>query len=221
MSRNVESRTYNSTGRRQGARATRRRIREAAERLFVERGYVATTIEAIAAQAGVAVQTVYFVFGNKRALLSEVLDVAVVGDDAPVPLAERPWLQEVRAERDPVQALGLAAHHGGRLLARMAALYEVLRGAAATDPEIAALLRQSKEERLATQTAWVRLLAERGSLVPGLDAARAGDIVFALFSHELYQLLVVDRGWSPDDWERWLTATLAAQLLGRPADPEP
>jgi AcrR family transcriptional regulator len=202
-----------SNKQRERSRATRRRIREAAARLFVEHGYLATTIEAIAAEAGVAVQTVYFVFGSKRALLAEVLDVAIVGDDAPVPVLERPWVDEARAEEDPRRVVLLIVQHGAQIIRRLAPIKEMVRGAAASDPEIAALLEQDKERRLATQTEFVRLLADGGALAPGLTVARAADVVFALFSHEVYQLLVVDRGWSPAAWERWLADSLAAQLL--------
>jgi AcrR family transcriptional regulator len=215
MARPVKPSQDRRSGQRQKARATRRRIREAALRLFVERGYLATTIEAIAAGAAVAVQTVYFVFGSKRALLAEVLDVATVGDDAPVPMLERQWVAEARRDDDPRRAVRLIAHHGCQIVARLAPLYEVVRGAAAADSEIALLLQRDQERRLATQTELVRLLAEKGALAPGLGVARAADVVFALMSHEVHQLLVVDRGWSLSAWEGWLADTLAAQLLAQ------
>src|SRR5689334_18601337 len=112
MSEPVKPVPQRSPARRERARATRRRIREAAARLFVEHGYLATTIEAIAVEAGVAVQTVYFVFGNKRAMLAEALDVATAGDDAPVPVAERSWVEELRREDDPRRVVRTIAREG-------------------------------------------------------------------------------------------------------------
>jgi AcrR family transcriptional regulator len=213
MSEPVKPRRQRSSAQREKSRATRRRIREAAERLFVRHGYLATTIEAIAAEAAVAVQTVYFVFGTKRALLAEVLDVATAGDEAPVPILERPWVDEARHEADPRKAVRLIAHHGCRIVARLAPVYEVVRGAAAADPDIAALLLRDKQRRLDNQTELVRMLADKGALAPGRDVAWAADVLFALLSHEMHQLLVVDRGWSLDAWEHWLADALTAQLL--------
>src|SRR3982750_2219788 len=112
MSKPVKPTAERSPVRRERARATRRRIREAAARLFVEHGYMATTIEAIAVEAGVAVQTVYFVFGNKRAMPAEALDVATAGGDAPVPVAERAWVEELRREDDPRRIVGAIAREG-------------------------------------------------------------------------------------------------------------
>lgn len=213
MSEPVKPRRQRSSVQREKSRATRHRIREAAERLFVRHGYLSTTIEAIAAEAAVAVQTVYFVFGTKRALLAEVLDVATAGDEAPVPILERPWVDQARREADPRRAVRLIAHHGCRIVARLAPVYEVVHGAAAADPDIAALLQRDKQRRLDNQTELVRMLADNGALAPGRDVAWAADVLFALLSHEMHQLLVVDRGWSLDAWEHWLTDALTAQLL--------
>jgi AcrR family transcriptional regulator len=213
MSEPVKPIPRRSPVRHERARATRRRIREAAARLFVEHGYLSTTIEAIAVEAGVAVQTVYFVFGNKRAMLAEALDVATAGDDAPVPVVERAWVEELRREDDPRRIVGAIAREGCAIVARLAPIYEAVRGAAAADPEIAVLLQRDKQRRLANQTELVRILADKGALAPGVDVARAADVTYALLSHELHQLLVVDRGWSRSAWEGWLADALASQLL--------
>jgi AcrR family transcriptional regulator len=213
MSEPVKPRRQRSSAQREKSRATRRRIREAAERLFVRHGYLSTTIEAVAAEAAVAVQTVYFVFGTKRALLAEVLDVATAGVAGPAPILERPWVDEARHEADPRKAVRLIAHHGCRIVARLAPVYEVVHGAAAADPDIAALLQRDKQRRLDNQTELVRMLADKGALAPGRDVAWAADVLFALLSHEMHQLLVVDRGWSLDAWEHWLADALTAQLL--------
>jgi AcrR family transcriptional regulator len=214
MPRSVKPRrAYDSPRRRQQAQATRRAVLEAARELFTEHGYVATTIGAVAARAGVSPETVYAAFGNKRSLLSGLLDVAIAGDDAPVPILERPWVQELRAEGDPGRRLRLLARNGRLILERTAPVYEVLRGAAAADPEIASLWEQAKAQRLAGQRELLRVLTERAPLRRGLPVAAATDILFAVGSPETYRLLVVDRGWSADRFERWYADALARLLL--------
>src|SRR5260370_11383331 len=124
--------------RRPRAQATRRRIRDAARRLLVERGYVATTIEAIAGEASVAVPTVYLAFGTKRALLAELLDIACVGEEEPVAVLERPWGDELRHEPHPHGPLRRSVRRGRDINARVAPLWEVARNAADADPDIRA-----------------------------------------------------------------------------------
>src|SRR4051794_8311269 len=119
-------------------RATRRRIVDAGADLFVTAGYGATTLEQIAQRAGVAVQTVYFHFGNKRTVLKEAVDVAAVGDDEQVALLQRPWLEEVRAEPDPRRVVALCASHGRQIYERIGPIMRVVRDAAVTDPDMAA-----------------------------------------------------------------------------------
>src|SRR6266545_3185947 len=152
------------TPRRPKAQATRRRILDAARGLFVERGYVATTIEAIAAEAGVAVPTVYLAFGTKRALLVELLDIAAVGDEEPVALLERPWVDEIRHDPDPESQLRRWVREGRH---------------------IAAQVHRYKTLTLQGHRYFVAVLAANGGLRDGLDPQRATDIVFGLLSHEL------------------------------------
>jgi AcrR family transcriptional regulator len=201
------------TPRRPRAQATRRRIRDAARRLFVERGYVATTIEAIAGEAGVAVPTVYLAFGTKRALLAELLDIAAVGDEEPVAVLERPWVDELRHDPDPQGQLRRWVRGSRDIAARVAPLWEVARNAAPADPDIAAQVHRYKTLTLQAHRYFVTVLAASGGLRDGLDPQRAADIVFGLLSHELYRLLVIEQGWAPEDWEQWVADTLAAQLL--------
>jgi AcrR family transcriptional regulator len=214
MSRTVKPRrAYDSPRRRQQALATRRAVLEAARELFIQRGYVATTIDAIAAGAAVSPETVYATFKNKRSLLSQLLDVAIAGDDAPVPILERPWVRQLRDEGDPRRRLRLLARNGRLILERTAPVYEVLRGAAAADPEIASLWEQAKAQRLAGQRELLGIVTERAPLRHGLPATTATDILFAIGSPETYRLLVVDRGWSADRFERWYADALARLLL--------
>jgi len=214
MSRTVKPRrAYDSPRRRQQALATRRAVLDAARELFIQGGYVATTIDAIAARAGVSPETVYATFKNKRALLSALLDVAIAGDDAPVPILERSWVQQLRDQADPQRRLQILARNGRLILERTAPIYEVLRGAAAADPEIASLWEHAKAQRLAGQRELLRILTEHAPLRAGLPASTATDILFAVGSPETYRLLVADRGWSADRFERWYADTLARLLL--------
>lgn len=206
-------RAYDSPRRREQARATRRAVLEAARELFGDGGYVATTIEAIAARSDVSPETVYATFRNKRSLLSELIDVSMAGDDAPVSILERGWVQEMRNEPDPHRRLKILARNGRMILERTAPIYEVLRGAATADPEIASLWELNKAQRFAGQHELLRILTERNPLRAGLTARPATDILFAIGSPETYRLLVIDRGWSADRFERWYSDTLSRLLL--------
>ncbi|MGH2596248.1 MAG: TetR/AcrR family transcriptional regulator [Actinomycetota bacterium] len=215
MPRSVKSRrTYDSPRRREQARATRGAVLDAARRLFVERGFVATTIQSIADHAGVSPETVYATFGSKRSLLSSVLDVSIAGDDAMAPLLERPWVREMRDEPDPRRRVQILAKNGTLILQRVTPIYEVLRGAASADPEIASLWEQYKSQRFAGQRELVRIVGTGGSLRAGLSVDVATNTVFAIGSPETYRLLTVDRGWSPTRFERWYADTIAQLLLG-------
>jgi AcrR family transcriptional regulator len=188
-------------------------VLEAARALFVERGYAATTIEAIAARAEVSPETIYATFRNKRSLLSALIDVSMAGDDAPVPILERGWVRAMRDESDPERRLRILARNGRLILERTAPVYEVLRGAAAADPEMASLWALNKRQRFAGQRELLRILTEGHPLRDGLTATSAADVLFTVGSPETYRLLVVDRGWSPDRFERWYADTLRRLLL--------
>jgi TetR/AcrR family transcriptional regulator, regulator of autoinduction and epiphytic fitness len=206
-------RAYDSPRRREQARATRRKVLEAARELFTERGYVATTIETIAARAGVSPETVYATFRSKRSLLSELTDVSMAGDDAPVPILDRAWVHQLREEPDPRRRLRILARNGTSILQRTAPIYEVLRGAATADPAIASLWELNKAQRLAGQTELARIVAAHQPFREGVSVRVAADTLFAIGSPETYRLLVVDRGWSAERFERWYADTLARLLL--------
>ena len=191
-------------------RATRRRIADAAAELFVDQGYAATTLEQIAARAGVAVQTVYFHFGNKRTVLQQAVDIAAVGDDEPVPMLGRPWLEEARAERDPKRVIALWTAYGREIVARVGPIMRVVRDAAAIDPEMAAQWATNQ-----TQTASAfRVLAEQLDAMQALQVPvdEAVDILCALSGLDLY-LLLASRGWTTEGWERFVVASLTHALL--------
>lgn len=208
-----QRRLYNSERRQRQARETRRQILQAARRLFLERGYGGTTIDAIAGEAGVAVETVYAAFRNKRTILARLFDVSVVGDDQPVPLLEREGPQVVREEPDQRRQIALFARGIREIMERVGPLFEVMRLAALTEPEIAAFLQNVLEQRLEGMRFFVEALGSNGPLRTDLPVAEAVDQVWALTSAEVHRLLTVDRGWSDDRYEAWLAGTLTALLL--------
>ncbi len=195
------------------ARATRRRIIECARGLFLEQGYAATTLDQIAARAGVAVQTVYFHYGNKRTVLKEVMDVLAVGDDAPVPLLERPWVEQARDEPDARRALGIWLRNGRVIFGRVAPMLSIVRDAAGADPEMAEQWRTNQDQRYIAFRTLAEMLAAKKALRPGLTVQKAADIIFTLDSPEVYLLLTVERGWSPAQWQSWVTDAIAQAIL--------
>ena len=141
------TRRYVSRLRNDGARQTCRLVMEAAKELFIAQGYVATTVEQIAEHAGVSKPTVFASVGSKRTILKELRDLALAGDEEPIPVIQRPWYEEVLTEPDPERSLRLYARNVVRMQQRAAELEEVLRNAAAADPELRELWRTSDDER--------------------------------------------------------------------------
>jgi len=209
MPRNVKPRL----SRAEQARATRRRIIAAAAAQFVAHGYGATLLDQVAEQAGVAVQTVYFHFGNKRTLLKEALDVAAVGDDEQVPLMERPWVTEIQEATDPVRIIELWLSTGREIVDRVAPLMRVVRGATSTDPEVAAQWDTNQDQTRTAHGFLVELLAERGLLRPGLDVDEARDIAFVIGNVETYLQFTDVCGWTSDQWQARTAALLTAALV--------
>jgi AcrR family transcriptional regulator len=189
-----QRRTYRSELRTQQALATRRTIRDAAEKLFLAQGYGGTSINAIAEAAGVAPETVYATFKNKRALLKELIDVSVAGDDEPIAINERPWFDEVRAERDQRRVLRMIDEAGLTRVARAGAIAQVLHGAAASDPQLQELRKEQEAGRRHDIGQFVDLLLERGSL--RVDRQTAIDVVYAIGGSDVWRALVVECGWS-------------------------
>jgi AcrR family transcriptional regulator len=198
-------------------RFARAAVIDAARTLFSERGYGTTTIEAISALADVPAATVYRLFSSKRGILKALLDVSIVGDHDNVPLAERPQVQSLLAEADASSQLAGFVANAAHVNARTAPIYRILVSAAASDRDAAALLEDLTQQRQQGQGLIARSLARAGALAPKLRERDAADIIHALMSPEMYQLLVVDRGWQPEKYARWLTAVLVDQLLS-PAD---
>jgi AcrR family transcriptional regulator len=216
------------------AAATRRRILAAAEELFVRDGYAATAITEIAARADVAVQTVYAVFGTKRAVLTELIDARIMGDASPLPdapttgeplnhdrlnydradpLRGLPEWQAMENEPDPRRQLARFAAIATGISARMAALDEVESAAAGADPDLAEIYRRRQQRRYHAQQRLARTLAARGALRPGLSPERATDILWALANPRTYRALTIQRGWTDEEYQHWLADLLASAVL--------
>jgi AcrR family transcriptional regulator len=193
---------------------TRGRVLDAAERLFVARGYAATTIAAIAEEGDVAVQTVYAIFTNKRAILVDLLGVRTVGvdDDGP-PLSGREQWQAIEREPDPVRQVTRLADFATDVGQRLGELYVVLAGAAAADPEIAVLFGAQQEGRYADQRRVVASLAGKGALRAGLSVERATDMTWAIANPHMFRTLVRERGWHESEYRSWLAELLSRLLL--------
>jgi AcrR family transcriptional regulator len=194
-------------------RLARRAVIDAARTLFLERGYAATTVEAISKAADVPPATLYRLFASKLGILKVLLDTAIAGDDEPVAVATRPEVAPLFDEPDPVALLAGFAGVTTAINERTNDVHRVLLGAASSDPAAADLLAEVRLQRDRGQRQIVRALVRRKQLQRGLTARAAEDRVHALMAPEVYRLLVVDRGWSPEQYRTWLAATLAQQLL--------
>jgi AcrR family transcriptional regulator len=197
-------------------RLARRAVVDAARRLFLERGYGGTTIEAISELSDVPSATVYRLFGSKRGILKALLDVSIVGDDETVAMADRLPVRSLLADPDPTNQLAGFVGVAAQINSRTAAIYRILVSAAASDPDAAALLHELTRQRQEGQGRIARSLSRARALKPQLRERDAGDIIHALLSPEVYGLLVVERGWSPERYETWLTQTLVDQLVAAP-----
>lgn len=210
-------RGYNSPARAARAAATRRRILDSAARRFVESGYRATTVEMIAADAAVSGKTVYHLFGSKVGLLKQVMDVAFVGDDEPIPVLERAGPQQVKAEPDQRRQIVLTARGTAELLERIRQVDDVLIDAAAVDADAASLredieLRQ-RREAMRVLAGW---LVQTGPLRDGMAVDRAADILWVLTSPEVHRLYRKHCGWTADEYADWLTAAMLDGVAGQP-----
>jgi TetR/AcrR family transcriptional regulator of autoinduction and epiphytic fitness len=213
MASGVKSRAYDSPNRTRQARETYRRIVEAAAVLFVRDGYSATSISAIAEEAGVAVPTVYARLRSKANILRAVVDLTVRGDAEAAPLASRAGWQEMADHQDPREQLAVFAQLHRQICDREAAVFAQLEAAAGGDPEATQLLAEHDRRRYETQRRLAHSLHRRKQLKPGLAARQAADVIWTLASERTYLALVRDRGWKADSYERWVVEQLVAALL--------
>lgn len=213
----VKRRAYTSTLRQEKAAATRRRMVEVAVELFLAHGYASTSMAAVAAAAGVSPDTVYHVFRSKRGLLQAAMDMVVGGDDADVPLLDRADPQAMRAQTDQRRQIAMFARGIRVQLERVRPVDDMLRSAAATDAEVAALRADLQlRQRRQAMTAVAGWIAARGPLRDGSSADEAAAVLWTLTSPEVHHMLRVDWGWAPDTYEQWLRTTLERTLLDDP-----
>jgi len=213
VERKVKGRQYDNAGRQTQSEETRQRVLSAARELLVEQGYRATTIAAVAAQAGVHVDTVYALVGRKPVLLRELIEQALSGTDHAVAAQERDYVKTIRAACDPVRKLTIYAGAMRQIQARMAPLLLALRDASATEPEAEQVWREISDRRAANMRLLVQDLEAAGGLRSGLSVDEAADVIWATNSSELYVLLTVERGWAPERYERWLADAWVRLLL--------
>lgn len=206
-------RTYRSAVRDEGARRTRGAIVDAATDLFVARGYASTSLADIAAEAGVARPTVFAAFGSKSAILRQVLDEALAGDDEPVPVASRPWFRPVWEASSPEVVLVAYARVCATIGARAARLFEVVRRAADDTPDVADLWSSMLANRRAGAQMVVDHARSRGPLRADLDGDRAVDVLWLLNDPALYASLVLVCGWPEEEFTDWLGQTMTSVLL--------
>jgi AcrR family transcriptional regulator len=188
------------------------KILNAALKLFVTRGYPATTVDAIAQEAGVAVQTIYFSFRTKANILKQLADT-YVAPDTPTAALRPTWLLDALAEPDPARQLEIHIKATASTYRRIASLLNVLHRASDTDPAVAELWRTNQEQRRALQRELITSLRRKGGLRPRMRTGQATDISYAILGPELFHLLVTERGWSIAEWERWSLHLLRRELL--------
>ena len=207
-----------SATRTEQAQRTRRRVIDAATGLFVQQGYATTTMRAIADEAGVSLPTVELLFGTKAQLLHLVIDVAVAGDDEPVPVLSRAWAADARSARDLADFLSVVAQVLSEAQARSAGVMLAAYEAAASDPDIQLLIMDRESQRERTATWIVNGVVERAGLRPGLDKAGAIDTVWMLMDPVIFHRITRNRGWSQKRYTSWFADSVIRLLLdtGRP-----
>lgn len=213
MSR-AKRRRYDATGRKRRAAESHERVLSAAGRLFAERGYAETTIEDVAREAGVAAPTIYATFRAKRGLLAGLLDRLVSNVPGGPPLLDTAGPRAVLAATEPTQVIARFAHDIVGVQDRVGPIYEVMKSAARTQPDVAELAGRAQDYRNSNIGSVAARLAELGSLRPGLSVEDATRTIWVLASYEARQLLVVYARWSVERYRDWLAATLSAALLG-------
>jgi AcrR family transcriptional regulator len=214
----TRKRPYNSPRRQEQAAATRQAVLEAAERLFLKDGYPATTMEAIAREAGVSLKTVYLPFTTKSGLLRALWDLRLKGDPGEAAVDQQEWFRQVMEEQDPVRKLHLNARNSRSAKNRIGGLFTVIRGASEVDADCGALWQLIQTDFHANQRSIIESLDQLHALRSGLTVERATDLLWTLNHPDVWNLLVHERGWEPQDYETWLAEVSCTQLLANPGE---
>jgi AcrR family transcriptional regulator len=202
--KNAKKRPYNSADRKHRAEHTRERILDAARTLIARKGFAEATFESIAAQAGVAVPTVYAAFGSKSGIMQALISRATFSE------GYEKLVRESNASDDPEKRLRIAAKIARGIFDSLRSEVEVLRGATAVAPEF---IREREQVRYERQGGLIQFLDQKRVLPPGINETHARDILWTLTSYDIYRRFVVERNWSSDRYEKWLGDTLVATLL--------
>lgn len=213
MRTNKRRRKYDSRSRKEAAGLTRQSILEAARRVFVAKGYAATTMPAIASEAGVALDTVYATVGKKPALFRLLIEMAISGSHQEVPAEEREYVQAIRAETDARKKLRIYAAALVSIQQRLAPLFRVLQGAVHMDRELAALWQSIAQRRAENMRLFAADLAASGRMRPNVSIRKAADVIWSMNSPEFYLLLVEEQGWTGKEFEEWLVDAWIRLLL--------
>lgn len=188
--------------------------------MFAADGYASTTMERVAAQSGVAVQTMYYTFGTKGQVLCEAMEFVGAGEHDPIPVHQRPWMIEALATTSPHRSLALGVEHGVDIYERAAPLWPAVNAAAVVDPAVERYWSGVSSGRRAGMGRLVARIFEVDGLRPGLDVEKAIDIMFVLNGHGTFQALVIEADWNLPTYKAWLYSTLVQQLLA-PGHPDP
>jgi TetR/AcrR family transcriptional regulator, regulator of autoinduction and epiphytic fitness len=209
----VVKRRYESAHRQDQARLTRGRVLDAARSLFVDPGYAATTLAAVAERAGVSVQSIYKIFGSKVALLSSLVDVTIAGDDEPVTLAERAFVAEIAEQPDARAKLARYAEHLSETQVRQAQMMLAVASAASADAEAATIWHKNLRERRQGMAMFAAELATTGELRDDHTLDTVADVLWLAMDVRNYDWLVRQRGWTLEQYQRWYVDTVAGAIL--------
>lgn len=207
------ARRYDSTQRRQQAQQNRARVLQAARQRFLAQGYAATKIAEIARDAGVSVETVYKTFATKAGVLKALFDVSVAGDDDPIPMAQREVIQKVLDAPEATRKIAIYAEHLASTMPRSAPVQLLARDGAASSADAAAVWKQIRDETLTAMKMFAADLGKTGQL--RVSPAVTRDVLWTYHAPELYELLVLERGWSAARYGEFITAALTDALLRR------
>ena len=213
LNKAMKRRTYDSSSRKAAALDTRRSIIETARQLFLENGYAGTTMPAIAKASSTALDTIYATVGKKPALFRLLVETAISGANEAQPAEQRDYVRAIRAEPDAKRKFEIYAAALSNIQPRLAPLFRVLQAAAPTDPDLRALWQEISERRARNMRLLAQDLAATKQLRNGLSEAAVADVIWTMNSPEFYLLLVEQRGWSSDEFERWLSDAWERLLL--------
>ena len=215
MTDDVKRRRYDSTRRREQAAETRRHVIGVAAPLFVDHGYVTTSMRQVADAADVSLQTLYNIFESKFGLFSALMDVVIAGDHQPVAISDREHVRALDDIDDPSTYIEALVDVALPILERLSTIFPTLRAAASSDPEVNAAYRAfALEARYEPYLKAGRHLAALGALAADLDATTAADVMWTILSPDTHRLLTVERAWTADRYRAWAIKTLQITLVG-------